>query len=81
MFIWALVTRAFVCLVSMIADAIRWDIGNSSLRGEIPVTIFALAGAILGALVAGIAGAVVFAVVGAYCAIFFRDGSAAEAVC
>jgi uncharacterized membrane protein YjjB (DUF3815 family) len=72
------ITRVLTILVSMVLDAIRWDCGNAALKGEVPVTIFALTGAILGALVAGFFGAVVCAVVGAYCAKFYKESARAS---
>jgi uncharacterized membrane protein YbhN (UPF0104 family) len=75
-----LLARTIASLVSMVLDAIRWDIGNSALKREVPVTVTALSAALVGALIAGFFGAIVGGVVGSCCAIFYRNRESASYV-
>ena len=51
-------TQIIMRLLRLVLDAIKWDIGNASLKGELPGTVIILTGALVGSLVAGFAGAV-----------------------
>jgi outer membrane lipoprotein SlyB len=48
-----------------VCDAVKHDIDDSTSRGEVPITVCILSGALVGGLLAGFAGAVVGGIAGA----------------
>lgn len=58
-------TGIILRLARMVLDAIRRDIGDASLKGEVPGTFYALVGALAGALFMGFIGMVAGGIIGA----------------
>jgi hypothetical protein len=69
--------QAVVNLLNVLVNSIQWEIGNSALKGKLPVTLIALTGAVIGGVVAGFFGAVTGGVTAAVlCEILYSRESA-----
>ena len=57
-------TQQLLSLLHRLLDWIKWDLGNSSMKGELPITLTVLVCALTGALLAGFTGALIGGVAG-----------------
>lgn len=55
----AFLVQMVLTRLNMFLNSLQWSIGNSSLRGEVPVIVWVLAGALVGSLLFGVFGAAV----------------------